>query len=59
MGGKFDQDFMTLLGRVFPAHAGISNLLIIGDSGIRRSDLLYSIVMIFFVLLSNSYSIHP
>jgi len=40
MGGKFGQDFMTLLGRVIPAHAGISKLLILGDSGIRRSDLL-------------------
>jgi len=42
MGGEFDQDFMTLLGRVIPAHAGISKLLILGDSGIRGSDLLES-----------------
>jgi len=59
MGGIFDQDFMTLPGRVIPAHDGISKLLILGDSGIRRSDSLYPIVKIFLVLLSNSYFINP
>jgi len=59
MGGKFDQYFMMLPGRVIPAHAGISKLLILGDSGIRRSDLLYPIVKLPLVLLSNSYFIHP
>jgi len=59
MGGNFAQDFMTLLGRVIPPLAEISKLLLLGDSGIRRSDLLYPNVKIFLILLSNSYFIHP
>ncbi len=55
MSGEFDYDFMTLPGRVIQAYAGISKHLILGDSGIRRIDLLYPIAKIFFVLLSNSY----
>jgi len=59
IGGNFNQEFIALPGRVIPVDAGISEPLFSGDSGIRRSDLLYFAVKIFFVLLPQSYYFHP